>query len=95
MLQIQESSSDEEKIYALSIEYNVDPELTQMRNEDYGMINHPINVVQNLAIEAEVQGNSLFKFENTIQENNLPAHQQQGFIVDVNEDSHAYSDLSQ
>ncbi|XP_027773376.1 NAC domain containing protein 52-like [Solanum pennellii] len=93
VLRIQESLSDEEKINALLIEYNIDPELTQMRNEDYGMINHPINVVENPAMEAEVQGNGVSEFENTIPENNLPAHQQQGFIVDVNEDCNAYSEF--
>ncbi|WMV34879.1 hypothetical protein MTR67_028264 [Solanum verrucosum] len=104
VLQIQESSSDEEKINAL-LESN-DPELTQMWNEDYGMINHPINVVENPAMEVddvEVQiqeaageGNGVLEFENTIPENNLPkepAHLQQGFIVGVNEDCNAYSEL--
>ncbi|XP_049365724.1 NAC domain-containing protein 13-like [Solanum verrucosum] len=112
VLQIQESSSDEEKINALQepkinalLESN-DPELTQMWNEDYGMINHPINVVENPAMEVddvEVQiqeaageGNGVLEFENTIPENNLPkepAHLQQGFIVGVNEDCNAYSEL--
>ncbi|KAH0749318.1 hypothetical protein KY290_028550 [Solanum tuberosum] len=104
VLQIQESSSDEEKINAL-LESN-DPELTQMWNEDYGMINHPINVVENPAMEvddvelqiqeAAGEGNSVLEFENTIPENNLPkepAHLQQGFIVGVNEDCNAYSEL--
>ncbi|KAK4719071.1 hypothetical protein R3W88_017409 [Solanum pinnatisectum] len=101
VLQIQESSSDEEKINAL-LESN-DPELTQMRNEDYGMINHPINVIENPAMEVddvEVQiqeaageGNGVLEFEKTIPENNLPkepAHLQQGFIV---EDCNAYLEL--
>ncbi|KAK6787311.1 hypothetical protein RDI58_015836 [Solanum bulbocastanum] len=104
VLQIPEDSSSEEKINAL-LEYN-NPELTQMWNEDYGMINHPINVVENPAMEVddvEVQiqeaageGNGVLEFENTIPENNLPkepAHLQQGFIVGVNEDLNAYSEL--
>ncbi|KAH0660658.1 hypothetical protein KY285_027558 [Solanum tuberosum] len=104
VLQIQESSSDEEKINAL-LESN-DPELTQMWNEDYGMINHPINVVENPAMEvddvelqiqeAAGEGNDVLEFENTIPENNLPkepAHLQQGFIVGVNADCNAYSEL--
>ncbi|KAL3335147.1 hypothetical protein AABB24_031372 [Solanum stoloniferum] len=104
VLQIPEASSSEEKINAL-LESN-DPELTQMCNEDYRMINHPINVVENPAMEVddvEVQiqeaageGNGGLEFENTIPENNLPnepAHLQQGFIVGVNEDLNAYWNL--
>ncbi|KAG5601743.1 hypothetical protein H5410_033113 [Solanum commersonii] len=50
-----------------------------MWNEDYAMINHPINVVKNPVDDVEVQiqeaageGNGILEFENTIPENNLP-----------------------
>uniref|UniRef100_M1DKR3 NAC transcription factor n=1 Tax=Solanum tuberosum TaxID=4113 RepID=M1DKR3_SOLTU len=97
MVQIQEASSGEEKIKEL-IE-NDDPEITLMRNEDYGMINHPINVVENPAMEVddvEVQiqeaageWNGVLEFENTMPENNLPkqpAHLQQDCPFGFNED---------
>ncbi|KAH0662486.1 hypothetical protein KY284_027417 [Solanum tuberosum] len=97
MLQIQEASSGEEKIKELF--ENDDPETTLMRNEDYGMINHPINVVENPAMEVddvEVQiqeaageWNGVLEFENTMPENNLPkepAHLQQDCPFGFNED---------
>ncbi|KAG5610569.1 hypothetical protein H5410_021850, partial [Solanum commersonii] len=78
---------------------NDDPEITHMWNEDYGMINHPINVVENPAMEVddvEVQiqeaagkGSGFLEFENTMSENNLPkepAHSQQDYPFGVNED---------
>ncbi|KAH0749180.1 hypothetical protein KY290_028412 [Solanum tuberosum] len=97
MLQIQEASSGEEKIKELL--ENDDPEIMLMRNEDYGMINHPINVVENPAMEVddvEVQiqeaageWNGVLEFENTMPENNLPkepAHLQQDCPFGVIED---------
>ncbi|KAH0757646.1 hypothetical protein KY290_021139 [Solanum tuberosum] len=51
MVQIQEASSGEEKIKELL--ENDDPEITRMWNEDYGMINHPINIVENPAMEVD------------------------------------------
>ncbi|XP_049360286.1 uncharacterized protein LOC125824985 [Solanum verrucosum] len=97
MVQIQDASSGEEKIKELL--ENDDPEITLMRNEDYGMINHPINVVENPAMEVddvevqiqEVAGewNGVLEFENTMPENNLPkepAHLQQDCPFGVNED---------
>ncbi|WMV36275.1 hypothetical protein MTR67_029660 [Solanum verrucosum] len=79
VLQIQESSSDEEKINAL--------------------FENPVMEVDDVEVqiqEAAGEGNGVLEFENTIPENNLPkepAHLQQGFIVDVNEDCNAYSEL--
>ncbi|WMV21442.1 hypothetical protein MTR67_014827 [Solanum verrucosum] len=79
VLQIQESSSDEEKINAL--------------------FENPAMEVDDVEVqiqEAAGEGNGVLEFENTIPENNLPkepAHLQQGFIVDVNEDCNAYSEL--
>ncbi|KAH0662574.1 hypothetical protein KY284_027505 [Solanum tuberosum] len=61
-----------------------------MWNEDYGMINHPINVVENPVDDVEVKIQEAAGEGN---ENNLPkepAHLQQGFIV---EDCNAYSEL--
>ncbi|KAH0679010.1 hypothetical protein KY284_020095 [Solanum tuberosum] len=97
MVQIQEALSGEEKINELL--ENDDPEITRMWNEDYGMINHPINVVENPAMEVddvEVQiqeaagvGSGVLEFENTMPENNLPkepAHLQQDCPFGVNED---------
>ncbi|KAG5610581.1 hypothetical protein H5410_021862, partial [Solanum commersonii] len=97
MVQIQEASSGEEKINELL--ENDDPEITRMWNEDYGMINHPINVVENPAMEVddvEVQiqeaagvGSVVLEFENTMPENNLPkepALLQQDCPFGVNED---------
>ncbi|KAH0679000.1 hypothetical protein KY284_020085 [Solanum tuberosum] len=97
IVQIQEASSGEEKIKELLD--NDDPEITRMWNEDYGMINHPINVIENPAMEVddvEVQiqeaagkGSGVLEFENTMAENNLPkepAHLQQDCPFGVNED---------
>ncbi|KAH0682552.1 hypothetical protein KY290_021133 [Solanum tuberosum] len=97
MVQSQEASSSEKKIKEL-LEHD-DPEITRMWNEDYGMINHPINVVENPAMEVddvEVQiqeaageGSGVLEFENTMPENNLPkepAHLQKDCLFGVNED---------
>ncbi|XP_049360336.1 uncharacterized protein LOC125825028 [Solanum verrucosum] len=87
MLKIQEASSGEEKIKELL--ENDDPEIMLMRNEDYGMINHPINVVENPAMEAAGEWNGVLEFENTMPENNLPkepAHLQQDCPFGVSED---------
>ncbi|KAH0682546.1 hypothetical protein KY290_021127 [Solanum tuberosum] len=97
MVQIQEASSGKEKIKELL--ENDDPEITRKWNEDYGMINHPINVVENPAMEVddvEVQiqeaagkGSAVLEFENTMPENNLPeepGHLQQDCPFGVNED---------
>ncbi|KAH0682561.1 hypothetical protein KY289_020313 [Solanum tuberosum] len=51
MVQIQEASSGEE-IIKEQLE-NDDPEITCMWNEDYGMNNHPINVVENPVMEVD------------------------------------------
>uniref|UniRef100_M1DBU3 NAC domain-containing protein n=1 Tax=Solanum tuberosum TaxID=4113 RepID=M1DBU3_SOLTU len=51
MVQIQEASSGEE-IIKEQFE-NDDPEITCMWNEDYGMNNHPINVVENPVMEVD------------------------------------------
>ncbi|KAK6787138.1 hypothetical protein RDI58_015663 [Solanum bulbocastanum] len=92
MVQIQEASSGEEKI--TEILENDDPDIMLMRNEDYGMINHPINVVENPAmevddVEVKIQEAAVLEFENTMPENNLPkepAHLQQDCPFGVNED---------
>ncbi|KAG5610583.1 hypothetical protein H5410_021864 [Solanum commersonii] len=51
MVQIQEALSGEEIIKELL--KNDDPEIICMWNDDYGMINHPINVVENPAMEVD------------------------------------------
>ncbi|KAG5610574.1 hypothetical protein H5410_021855 [Solanum commersonii] len=97
MVQSQDASSGEEKIKELL--ENDDPEITRMWNEDYGMINHPINVIENPMMEVddvEVQiqetaseGSGVLEFENTMPENNLPkepAHLQQDCLFGVNDD---------
>ncbi|KAK4721294.1 hypothetical protein R3W88_011527 [Solanum pinnatisectum] len=97
MVQIQKASSGEEKIKELL--ENDDPEIMRMWNKDYGMINHPINVVENPAMEvddvevqiqeAAVEGSCVLEFENTMPEDNLPkepTHLHQDCPFGVNED---------